>query len=215
MPDRSGLEDDGARRAHRILLHSISCDPLLREVVRRPGKLVQRSIVFITTRRRLPSDARFVLEFDDGDGTAVKRVEVMRLHRASRSQASGDVGLSLAEGRSLVNCIRQEFVVERLERFCKSRRACVACGVLRPLHDSHCSELRTTLGKVFYCRERWKACKCGADACRYVSPLKSYLTDASTGERRWLHAELGATTLYRQAKQVMGLLFRSPAATVT
>lgn len=91
-----------------------------------------------------------VLEFDDGDGTATKPVEVMRLHRAGGS-------LSLAEGKSLVNC-----VVEQLERFCASRRACVVCGVLHRLHEllldaSHCSELTTTLGKVFYCRERWKA----------------------------------------------------------
>ena len=64
---------------------------------------------------------RIVLEFDDGDGTAVKRVEVMRLHRGAGSQASGDVGLSLAEGKSLVNCIQQEFVVEQLERLCTSR----------------------------------------------------------------------------------------------
>ncbi len=114
---------------------------------------------------------RIVLEFDDGDGTAVKRVEVMRLHRGAGSQASGDVGLSLAEGRSLVNCIQQEFVVEQLERFCTSRRACVACGVRRRLHDSHCSELKTTLGKVFYCRERWKACNCGIDNPSQTAPI--------------------------------------------
>ncbi len=55
-----------------------------------------------------------VLEFDDGDGTVVKPVEVVRLHRAAGS-------LSLAEGKSLVNCIQQEFVVEQRERFCASR----------------------------------------------------------------------------------------------
>ncbi|CAE6776562.1 hypothetical protein R69927_04092 [Paraburkholderia domus] len=32
------------------------------------------------------------------------------------------------------------------------------------------------------------------------------LTEASTGELRWLHAELGATMPYRQAKAVMDLL---------
>lgn len=50
------------------------------------------------------------------------------------------------------------------------------------------------------------ACKCGADGPRYESPLKNYLKEASTGELRWLHAELGATMPYRQAKQVMDLL---------
>jgi hypothetical protein len=134
-----------------------------------------------------------VLEFDNGDGSVGKRVEVMRFHRPVEDQTPGDVGLSLAEGKSLLNCVQQEFVVEQIERFCASRRSCVDCGVQRRLHDSHCSELKTALGKVFYCRERWKACNCGADGSRHVSPLKNYLTEASTGELRWLHAELGAT----------------------
>jgi hypothetical protein len=147
-----------------------------------------------------------VLEFDDGDGTAGKRIEVMRFHRSTEKPTAGDVGLSLAEGQSLVGCVQQEFVVEQLERYCSSRRTCASCGASRRLHDSRCSELKTTLGGVFYCRERWKACRCGADDSRYVSPLKSYLTDASTGELRWLHAELGATMPYRQARRVMDLL---------
>jgi hypothetical protein len=147
-----------------------------------------------------------VLEFDNGDGSVGKRVEVMRFHRPVEDQTPGDVGLSLAEGKSLLNCVQQEFVVGQIERFCASRRSCVGCGLQRRLHDSHCSELKTPLGKVFYCRERWKACNCGADGSRYVSPLKDYLTEASTGELRWLHAELGATMPYRQAKRVMDLL---------
>lgn len=137
---------------------------------------------------------------------AAKRVEVMRFHRSAENQVSGDVGLSLIEGKSLVNCIQQGFVVEQLDRYCASQRACKACGERRRVHDGHCSELKTTLGKVFYCRDRWKACKSGADGSRYVSPLKNCLKEASTGELRWLHAELGATMPYRQAKQVMDFL---------
>jgi hypothetical protein len=102
--------------------------------------------------------------------------------------------------------VPQEFVVDQIDRYCASRRSCTECGVQRRLLDSHCSELKTALGKIFYCRERWKACACGADRSAYVSPLKEYVTEASTGELRWLHAELGATMPYRQAKSVMDLL---------
>lgn len=49
-----------------------------------------------------------VLEFDNGEGLDVKRVELMRLHRDTVDPASGDVGLSLAEGKSLSNCVQQE-----------------------------------------------------------------------------------------------------------
>jgi hypothetical protein len=141
-----------------------------------------------------------VLEFDDGDGSVMKRAELMRSHRLIEDPTPGDVGLSLAEGKLLLNCVQQEFAVEQIKRFCASGRSCLVCGVQRRLHDSHCSELKTALGKVFYCRERWKACNCGSDGSRYVSPLKHYVTEASTGELRWLHAQLGATMPYRQAK---------------
>lgn len=136
----------------------------------------------------------------------MKRVEVMRFHRSIEDQTPGDVGLSLADGKSLVNCVQREFVVEQIERGYASRRSCVDCGVQHHLHDSHRSELKTARGKVFYCRERWKACNFGTDGSRYVSPFKNYLTEASTGERRWLHAELGATMPYLQAKAVTDIL---------
>jgi len=69
-----------------------------------------------------------VLEFDNGDGGVGKRVEVMRFHRPVEDQTPGDVGLSLAEGKSLLNCVQQEFVVGQIERFCASRRSCVGCS---------------------------------------------------------------------------------------
>ena len=48
-----------------------------------------------------------VLEFDNGDGRVAKRVEVTRLHGPIDDQTPGDVGLSLSEGRSLLNCVQQ------------------------------------------------------------------------------------------------------------
>ena len=147
-----------------------------------------------------------VLEFDEGEGSEVTRIELMRLHRDSANPAAGDVGLTLAEGKLLSNCVQQEFVTEQLGRFCAVRRACNRCGQSRRSHDSRCTELKTPLGKVFYCRERWKGCQCGADPTRYVTPLKGYVFEAATGELRWLHAELGATMPYRQARHVLDML---------
>jgi hypothetical protein len=144
------------------------------------GRVKAYRLLKFETRRR--HACTIVLEFDDGDGSGVKRTEVMRFHRAVEEQTPGDVGLSLVEGKSLLNCVQQEFVVEHFDRFHATRRSCSKCGVQRRLYDNHCSELKTTLGKVFSCRERWKACSCGADPSRYISPLKNWLTEASTGD---------------------------------
>ena len=147
-----------------------------------------------------------VLEFDDGDATVSRRVELMKLHRNVANPDPGDAGLTLADGKTLLQTIQQEFTNAQLEKFCELRQRCEKCGVLRRRHDSHCSELKTTLGKVFYCRERWKACKCGADGAGYISPMKDYVPESSTGELQWLHATLGASMPYRQATHVMRLL---------
>jgi hypothetical protein len=66
--------------------------------------------------------------------------------------------------------------------------------------------VKTIFGAAFYCRDRWKACECGADNSRYLSPLKNHLPESATGELRWLHASLGAALPYRQAMRVMELL---------
>ena len=59
-----------------------------------------------------------VLEFDNGEGTAVGRVELMRLHRDSADPITGDVGISLIEGKTLLQTVQQEFVVAQLGRYC-------------------------------------------------------------------------------------------------
>lgn len=149
-----------------------------------------------------------VLEFDSGDDDPPRRVEVLRLHRAE-APATGDVGLSLAEAKTIMQSIQQDFVEEQLHRYCESRRACPQCGAARRLHDSHCSEVCTVIGRVFYVRERWKACSCGADSGRYISPLKDYVREMCTAELKWLHAKLGAMLPYRQALDILALLLPS------
>lgn len=148
-----------------------------------------------------------VLEFDAGEvGQPPRRVELMRFHRNTTRPRPGDVGMTLEEGKTLLLAVQQELVIERIVQFCEQRRMCPRCQAPRRLHDAHCSEVKTLFGNISYCRERWKACACGADHTRYVSPLKEYLPAASNPELRWLHATLGAMLPYRQAHAVMQLL---------
>ena len=63
----------------------------------------------------------------------MKRVEVMRFPRAAGEETTGDVELSLAEGKSLLNCVQQAFVVDQIDRYCASRRSCTECGIQRRL----------------------------------------------------------------------------------
>ena len=150
-----------------------------------------------------------VLEFDSAKGEQPRRVEVLHLHRNTEVPVEGDVGLTLAEAKTVLLSVQQDFVDEQLYRYCTARRACHRCGAIRKLHDSHCSEVCTVISRVDGVRERWKACSCGADSQCYVSPLKNYLCETYTAELKWLHAKLGALLPYRQALEVLSLLLPS------
>ena len=150
-----------------------------------------------------------VLEFDSAKGEQPRRVEVLHLHRNAEVPVEGDIGLTLAEAKTVLLSVQQDFVDEQLYRYCTARRACHRCGAIRKLHDSHCSDLCTVIGRVSYVRQRWKACSCGADSQCYVSPLKNYLCETYTAELKWLHAKLGAMLPYRQALEVLSLLLPS------
>jgi len=149
-----------------------------------------------------------VLEFESdqlGDGQ-LKRVEVVSLYRDPNDPLQGDVGLNLEEGQTLQRSIQQRFITEQIEQFYGCRRQCRVCDRTRRVHDRRRSTVATVLGTGFYVRERWKACSCGADASRYLSPLKDYLPTPTTPELQQLHATLGAMLPYRQAHSVMQLL---------
>jgi hypothetical protein len=105
--------------------------------------------------------------------------------------------------------MQQDFVGEQLSRYCAARRACPRCTAVRKLQDSHCSEVRTVIGRVSYIRERSQACSCGADDGRYISPLKNYRSEAYTAELKWMHAKLGAMLPYRQTLEILSLLLPS------
>jgi hypothetical protein len=76
--------------------------------------------------------------------------------------------------------VQQEFIAEQIERFCASRRSCLVCGVQRRLHDSRCSELKTALGKVFYCgRRRFVEC---------LAPAANFQVRAIVGSKKSLDA---------------------------
>jgi hypothetical protein len=147
-----------------------------------------------------------VLEFDSGAGEPPRRVEALRLHRDTINSTEGDVGLTLAEAKTVLLSIQQEFVGEQLNQYCAARRTCLRCRAVRRLHDSHCSEVCTVIGRVSYVRERWKGCACGSDGGRYISPLKNYLRETYTAELKWLYAKLGALLPYRQALEILSLL---------
>src|ERR1700694_745217 len=65
------------------------------------------------------------------DSPAWRRVELTRLYRDVADPKPGDVGLSLAEGKTLLQTVQQEFAMAQIQQFCELRRTCRACGAAR------------------------------------------------------------------------------------
>ncbi len=102
-----------------------------------------------------------VLEFDAKDAQP-RRVELLNLHRDTGSPTAGDIGLTLAEAKTVLLSIQQEVVAEQLARYCAARRSCSCCNAVRRLHDSRCSEICTV--RNGHVTLSWKPCADGSGA---------------------------------------------------
>jgi hypothetical protein len=111
---------------------------VLLKVVKKTGTQACSELIFVAQILRTGGVMRctVVLEFDDGDSTALRRVELTRLYRDVADPKPGDLGLSLPEGKTLLQTVRQEFATAQIQQFCELRRTCRACGASRRRHEA-------------------------------------------------------------------------------
>lgn len=60
-----------------------------------------------------------VPDFDNGNVNLMKRVEIMPFDGPIEDQMSEYVGLSLAEGKALLNWVQRKFVIKQIELFAR------------------------------------------------------------------------------------------------
>lgn len=118
----------------------------------------------------------------------------------------GDLGMTLAEGRSLLAEAQSVLVSRQARAWMSEHMKCKRCGISLPHKDNRLVVLRTVFGKVKIASPRLWSCSCaprpGAPR-RTTSPLGRALPARVTPELQYLQAKWAAYLPYRQVTELL------------
>lgn len=141
------------------------------------------------------------LEFADaGVKTGSQRVFV--LQRNAGLTEPGDIGLTLAEGKQLLECVQHELVAAQAEEIVARARICTRCGRRLAMKDIERRRVHTLFGRVALSATRWLSRGCDGSRRRAFSPLKGWFS-RSSNELRYQAARWGSAYSYRAAAAIL------------
>ena len=152
---------------------------------------------------------RIKLETEFGWGET-RSHEICTLERRTLYASSEDLGLCLAEAKSLLKEIQCALLQNQLEEISEIARVCRFCGTYLPVHDRRRRRINTLFGRVIIEAPRVRMCMCGLPGFPTLkvarSPLTRLLPDHATPELRQLQAELEARHSFREAARLLNEL---------
>ena len=131
---------------------------------------------------------RVLLELTKVDGN-VKTRELMTGHRPTIAMSPAAIGLTLAEGKSVLAVMQTRLIQAQADRYSQHRRICSHCGSRRAVKDWRARQLTTLFGVVKVEARRMHRLCCHA-ACPQVP---HQVIDKSSHQRRrqpigWIHS---------------------------
>lgn len=138
----------------------------------------------------------------------VETIEAGRLERRVTGLTTEELGLTLAESKTLLGELGRLVLQTQVEGFVTCARVCGSCLGLRRLRDQRTRKIQTLFGTVTVDAPRISVCPCRSPGFVDVSwsPLTELLPDRCTPELRRLQAELSARHSYREAARLLEML---------
>jgi hypothetical protein len=139
----------------------------------------------------------------------VETIQGGRFNRRVVELTAEEVGLTLAEGKHLLDERARLVLQTQMEEFTTCARLCGECLKLRRLRDGRTRKIQTLFGTITVTAPRISACPCMNDwglVDVSSSSLTDLLPDRCTHELRQLKAELGARHSYRKAARLLTML---------
>ena len=129
------------------------------------------------------------LEAKSGWGE-VETIEVGRLERRVSGLTAEELGLTLAESKTLLGELGRLILQTQMEEYAACARVCGSCLKLRRLRDQRTRKIQTLFGTITVDAPRISACPCRSQGFVDVSwsPLTDLLADRCTPELRRLQA---------------------------
>jgi hypothetical protein len=139
---------------------------------------------------------------ETGPATRRRRIDVMEIDRSGDLAEIDNLGLSLAEGKRLLERVQREVVAAQAREHAGCRPRCGACGARRRVKDYQTRRIDTVFGRVVLRLPRFQCAGCAETVAGVSWPLHS----RSTPELDRLRAYLSALTSYRSAAAVLKAL---------
>jgi hypothetical protein len=141
---------------------------------------------------------RVLLQITSDDGAAGDAMEVAAFEK--RTGRPEDLGLSIADGKTLMAAVQQRVVNAQVTSWTERHRCCEACGARRHSKGSHSVVFLTLYGDVQIASPRLHRCPCqSTDGPATVSPLRNLLPDHIAPERLYLEARWASLVPYAAA----------------
>ena len=150
------------------------------------------------------------LEAKTGWG-GVATVEVVSIARPVLAATADDVGLSLAEAKSLLTRLQEAMVRRQVAEYLHCRRVCPDCLTFQPVKDRRQRRLQTLFGTVDVEAPRYRICRCRLPPCvdeATFSPVSELFPGRCTPELERIQAEVGARTSFREGARILVSLCR-------
>lgn len=118
--------------------------------------------------------------------------------------AEGELGLSIADGKSIMALLQQLVVKQQCEAYVLTSRYCTDCQTFRRIKDYGKRKIRTVYGRVEVSNPRIMNCRrCVPYFCDASAVLRDVCPDQATPELMELSARLGSLMPYRKAADVL------------
>lgn len=114
-----------------------------------------------------------------------------------------DIGLSLAESKSLLTAVQKIVVEHQTAEYLEDRRRCPHCGDARARKGSHTVRLQTLFGNLALDSPRWGHCPCQPHEEKSFSPLADLFTEHVAPERLYLEVKWSSLISFELATDLL------------
>ena len=130
--------------------------------------------------------------------------EVREITSLTRGELTAEtLGLSLAEGKTILKDIQQIVVGQQVGSFLASQKQCPDCGRKR-YSKGYCNlSVRTPFGKLSLPSERLHHCDCQSHSMKTFSPLAELLPERTTPEMLFLETKWASLMSYNLTAKLL------------
>jgi hypothetical protein len=139
------------------------------------------------------------------DWGEVTEVDVAEFSRPARALNANTLGLSLTDGKALMQRLQQTIAGAQAEELCELHRVCQRCHRWNPVKDYRLRKIDTVFGTVRLRSPRIISCSCEPPFYLElpILPLAPLFPERATPELQLLQAKLCADLSYRRAAGII------------